>query len=178
VNAWSWWSIACALPALCTACACSSDGDLARLPPQNGLPSSPVPLSAGGASADNGETINAGGLAALHRAVAETCPNDHPDDFCFDDSRCHSGGPCLCGGEFDLVGWNVCLRGNCRTDADCGEGLHCSPTLGPCLTVTGYYCHTAQDACADDAGCEHGPCRYGNELQHWACDLPQYICDY
>ena len=101
-------------------------------------------------------------------------------DECFADASCNQGGPCACEGGF----WsdsNVCLPGNCRTDADCGSAGYCSPTFGDCggySGVIGYYCHTAQDTCLDDADCTangSGYCMYRPELAHWACGYGQCV---
>lgn len=103
-------------------------------------------------------------------------------DECFVDSSCNQGGPCACEGGF----WsdsNVCLPGNCRTDADCGSAGYCSPTMGDCGNysgVIGYYCHTPEDTCLDDTDCNSGAigpgyCMYRPELAHWACGYGQCV---
>jgi len=104
-------------------------------------------------------------------------------DRCTADGECTTGGPCECriasrGG----AGANVCLAGNCRVDADCGAGGYCSPSLGSCgdySGIVGYYCHTAQDACVDDADCQTALdggflgqrpyCMYTREAGRWTC---------
>lgn len=102
-------------------------------------------------------------------------------DECFEDSECNTGGPCACEGGF----WsdsNACLLGNCRTDADCGDG-YCSPSFGDCgdyAGVIGYYCHTPEDTCIDDADCggsDMGPgyCMYRPEVARWACGYGQCV---
>jgi hypothetical protein len=102
-------------------------------------------------------------------------------DECFADADCPGMGVCECGGGF----WsdnNVCLNdGNCRTDADCGEGGACSPTLGSCGNYSGvaaYYCHTAADECVDDADCTGLPggyCAYNPAAGHWMCSDAQCV---
>jgi hypothetical protein len=107
-------------------------------------------------------------------------------DACFSDSDCPalaSGTPRLCqcegGSRADN---NVCLGGNCRVDADCGGGGYCSPTLGSCGNYTGtqgYYCHTSNDECLDDADCNAdgssypGYCAFMPEVGHWMCSMAQ-----
>lgn len=104
-------------------------------------------------------------------------------DRCTADSDCTAGGPCACrvssrGGS----GSNVCMPGNCRTDGDCGPCGFCSPTLGACgdyTGVQGFYCHTPEDECTDDADCEtvldggflgqRPYCRYDPMRAHWRC---------
>jgi hypothetical protein len=81
-------------------------------------------------------------------------------DDCLVDADCHTGGPCQCAPSKDAGATttrNVCLYGNCRTDADCGEG-YCSPSdsgtnCGGFRNGHGYFCHTAQDTCVNDADC-------------------------
>lgn len=102
-------------------------------------------------------------------------------DRCFADAECADrGGPCLCrgeGGGRGSGGANHCVTGNCQTDADCGPGGFCSPTLGDCGDyggTTGYYCHTCEDECTDDADCGEGDwgrgyCRYDSVIGHWRC---------
>ncbi|HEY6559272.1 MAG TPA: hypothetical protein VI072_18435 [Polyangiaceae bacterium] len=98
-------------------------------------------------------------------------------DQCFSDSECDSTGAssvCECEGGFRSDN-NVCLReGNCRTDADCGSGGYCSPSLGSCGNYTrtvGYYCHTPQDECVNDSECGGGAwyCAYSPMVGHWKC---------
>ncbi|HJL14694.1 MAG TPA: hypothetical protein RMH99_03500 [Sandaracinaceae bacterium LLY-WYZ-13_1] len=104
-------------------------------------------------------------------------------DRCFADDDCADrGGPCLCRGDGGGVasgGANRCAAGNCRTDADCGPGGFCSPSLGDCGDyggVQGYYCHTCEDECTDDADCAdmegifgRGYCAYDEVVGHWRC---------
>lgn len=106
-------------------------------------------------------------------------------DECLTDSDCTGDAGagrmvCACSSGFRSDN-NVCLAGNCRTDADCGANGYCSPTLGDCgkyggLTAySGYYCHTAADECVDDADCggdgSYGTpyCAYSPITGHWAC---------
>ena len=101
-------------------------------------------------------------------------------DGCFADGECADrGGPCLCRGEAGGRGGDAhrCVMGDCQTDADCGPGGFCSPTLGDCGDyggTNGYYCHTCDDECTDDADCGDGTwgrgyCRYDEVLGHWRC---------
>ena len=99
-------------------------------------------------------------------------------DACFDDSAC-GGYACECEG-----GWgadhNICLRqGNCLVNADCGDGGYCSPSFGDCGSYSGtvgYFCHTPQDECIDDADCGGEPggfgnyCKFNPAVGHWTCD--------
>src|ERR1700690_2869896 len=92
-------------------------------------------------------------------------------DLCFTDTDCSTGNACLCNAR-----GNNCLPENCRTDSDCA-GLGCSPTssptCGPAYGTTGFYCHTANDECVDDADCNEGGlngyCAYQMQVGHWAC---------
>jgi hypothetical protein len=102
-------------------------------------------------------------------------------DGCSEDAECGAG-VCACEGGSRSDN-NVCLTGNCRVDAECGGGKgYCSPTLGSCGNYTkavGYFCHTPQDECIDDADCEAidagpsrggpGYCAYAETVGHWTC---------
>lgn len=104
-------------------------------------------------------------------------------DHCFADDDCANGmggGVCGCeGAAFD--DGNVCLGGNCRTNADCGPGGYCSPTFGGCGNYTGveaYFCHTPEDECIDDADCQDQPqgyCAFAPERGLWACSYAHCV---
>ena len=104
-------------------------------------------------------------------------------DTCFTDAEC-SGKPCECRAAATSASadTNHCLAdGNCVTDSDCGAGGFCSPTLGSCGNYTGivaYYCHSAKDACTDDADCHKdggigGYCAYDKLTSSWQCSTSQ-----
>ena len=90
--------------------------------------------------------------------------------------------------------------GNCRVDGDCGPGGYCSPSQleafcfcpsaalcadgssscyadnvqVPCVCGDscghGYFCHTANDTCLDDADCGgDGTCNYDTVDRRWSC---------
>jgi hypothetical protein len=156
----------CAVPESCAGClvACVNTGE--RMACVSARPSSCA------ADAHCSEGVN-GRCEDLRGAV---CTYDE----CFADSECNTGGPCACEGGF----WsdsNACLAGNCQTDADCGG--YCSPSFGDCgdyAGVIGYYCHTPEDTCLDDADCSGpdtgaGYCMYRPEVAHWACGYGQCV---
>lgn len=95
-------------------------------------------------------------------------------DECFEDSDCSDGGVCSCRDEFTF-GSNACLVGNCAVDADCGSCGFCSPSIAGCqplIGVTGYYCHTATDECANDSDCTSVPglsCIFSPPAGRWTC---------
>ena len=110
-------------------------------------------------------------------------------DQCFTDTDCTTGGPCECR-PVTVAGQgvaaptatpiNLCKAGNCRVDKDCGGGAgYCSPSLGECgryAGVVGYYCHTPQDKCTDDADCAAqggGDCRLNSVSGAWECQTGQ-----
>lgn len=105
-------------------------------------------------------------------------------DLCFEDSDCSGSRVCECGGGF-RSDHNVCLPGNCQTDADCGENGFCSPSFGSCGDYSGvvaYYCHTCEDECVDDSDCaDMGDgsgwgdpyCMYNETVGHWTCSDSQ-----
>jgi hypothetical protein len=97
-------------------------------------------------------------------------------DTCFADTDCAGKGPCDCrvkdGAPANSA--NVCLKGNCQVDGDCGPGGYCSPTndfsCGRYFGVVGYYCHKAGDACIDDSDCAlPSECRFNPAVNAWAC---------
>jgi hypothetical protein len=106
-------------------------------------------------------------------------------DNCFADSDCSGAASgearvCGCEGGFRSEN-NVCLVGNCQLDADCGQGGYCSPSLGNCgnyAKTVGYFCHTPDDECIDDADCDALPgagtfgapyCAFMPTIGHWKC---------
>lgn len=100
-------------------------------------------------------------------------------DACFADADCSGTSVCECEGSFRSDA-NSCLPGNCRTDGDCATGF-CSPTLGSCgdyTGTTGWFCHTCEDECVDDADCATGVdagffgrpyCAFEPTAGHWVC---------
>lgn len=99
-------------------------------------------------------------------------------DACFVDADCADDQACHCGADWD---GNRCVPSDCRTDADCPAGA-CSPTLGSCgdySGVEGYYCHTPEDDCVNDADC--GPlggqfyCAYNPAAARWQCSDSQCV---
>lgn len=95
-------------------------------------------------------------------------------DTCFADSDC---GAKVCSCREAASDTNACVGGDCQVDADCGAGGYCSPSVDfdkINFGVTSYYCHTAKDACIDDADCNKGggaqaKCAYDAKTMHWAC---------
>jgi hypothetical protein len=111
----------------------------------------------------NGRCINQGGGPAA--------PCFCTYDECLVDTDCAAGQTCACHGAPYTDGHgNTCVTGNCRVDADCGEG-YCSPTStgADCGdNLAGYYCHTAADLCTDDTDCD-GECIYSTANSRWQC---------
>ena len=100
-------------------------------------------------------------------------------DACFTDNECGPKQTCNCEHQ-----GNYCLPGNCRVDADCGNGGFCSPSWALCslhgpYRPNGYYCHTSSDECMRDEDCprpkkEHyGPlstrCAFSQPVGRWVC---------
>lgn len=103
-------------------------------------------------------------------------------DECQSDRDCPTNALCACRHPTRRgAGANVCLPGNCRTDADCGSCGFCSPSLDSCGDyggVAGYYCHTPRDECTDDEDCagydagflgQRPYCMYDSIVGHWKC---------
>ena len=107
-------------------------------------------------------------------------------DECFTDDDCE-GTVCLCGGAA-MSDANRCIpQGNCRTDADCGAGGFCSPTLGDCGNyggVVGFFCRTPEDECLNDDECVNpderggrraGQCRFNLAGGRWMCGYSECV---
>jgi hypothetical protein len=102
---------------------------------------------------------------------------------CSSDSSCtNAADVCSCqgqtGGDGRLA--SACIAANCHTDADCGPGGSCSPTVdfgcGVHFGTIGYYCHTCADTCVNDSDCPPDPtkgpgnyCAYDPGVGRWAC---------
>jgi hypothetical protein len=99
-------------------------------------------------------------------------PNSCACDQCNSDQDCPGTEACVC----KQSGWsgypvgNVCMRGNCRVDADCGPDGFCSLTLTPC-GYGGYYCRTPADTCLNDSDCGTigVACEYSPATGAWGC---------
>lgn len=99
-------------------------------------------------------------------------------DECFTDSECGADAVCQCEGGF-RGDHNICLAGNCVTDSDCGDTGFCSPSFGDCgdyFGTIGWFCHTCDDECVNDADCGGDPsgfgqpyCMYDGAVGHWRC---------
>jgi hypothetical protein len=121
-------------------------------------------------------------------------------DDCVDDSGCGPSTPCECRDSATSGVANQCQTGsNCRVDADCGAGGFCSPSVVnafcdcpdpmlcdssthcyadsvevPCACGDacghGFFCHTPQDACLDDADCgSDETCNFDRLTRRWTC---------
>jgi hypothetical protein len=108
-------------------------------------------------------------------------------DACTSDADCAAGTVCECrpGGTSNIP--NVCLRSDCRVDDDCGAAGYCSrsaipgsipvwvadgdPGYGTDLS-NGYFCHTTNDCCMDNADCAANGVHFDHCLfakDHWLC---------
>jgi hypothetical protein len=125
------------------------------------------------------------------------CMTDCSYDTCFSDSDCPSNQPCECRQSASDSTANQCeTGGNCRIDADCGQGGYCSPSQvnnfclcpspalcgpgtscspGPCACGDscghGYFCHTPVDTCVDDSDCDGATCNYDTVNNRWSCAI-------
>jgi hypothetical protein len=108
--------------------------------------------------------------AYLH-CLGGTCTSD----ACFVDSECPADSACACAGDYyggNGMHPNLCIRGQCRSDADCG-GRACSPSFSlRCGGLAGNFCHTSTDSCNTDADCCGSTpwCRYQAPLGAWVCE--------
>jgi hypothetical protein len=134
--------------------------------------------SSGDASADAAHADAAGDAGCVarvpqsHRPAETNCPSS-PNE-CTVDSDCNAAadGVCACSGQ--VPGGNTCVYGNCRVDADCGDGGFCSPSVSTGCSYPacgGFFCHTCADQCVDDSDCPGGySCGYA--VGGWVC-IPQ-----
>ena len=112
------------------------------------------------------------------KCVSGTCAVDQ----CVRDADCGATGVCSCKGQTrgyaGASPGNACVKSNCRVDTDCGAGGWCSPSYDDCgafYGVQGYWCHTASDACRNDADCGgdggmgQSWCGYDQVTGAWAC---------
>lgn len=104
-------------------------------------------------------------------------------DGCYADADCGKGGVCVCTEE-GKRGYS-CVMGNCSVDGDCDVGSskgYCSPTYGlACGAFTGtigWYCHTKDDDCVDDADCKGKPGKSGNGYCAWSPEASKWVCGY
>jgi hypothetical protein len=107
-------------------------------------------------------------------------PTECSYDECALDADCGGSSVCECRNPANHNA-NGCFHGNCVVDADCGPGGYCSPsavTLSPFCTEgvpigsVGYFCHTKEDECIDDADCgDQGAfaCFFNVDKLHYAC---------
>jgi len=110
-------------------------------------------------------------------------------DDCFADADCPGADGkralCECEGLGVVSSGNACLDVECRVDGDCGAGGYCSPSLGACgnyFGIAGYFCHTKQDECLDDADCNPdgstsgvGYCAFMQTTGRWQCSTAQCV---
>jgi hypothetical protein len=108
----------------------------------------------------NGRCLPTPGVACAPECSYDTCQSDQ---------NC-GGTACLCRTSGSDSTANTCAQGNCAVDSDCGPSGYCSPSglLDAC--GIGYYCHTASDACVDNASCPSGQgCSFDPHTLAWAC---------
>jgi hypothetical protein len=117
-------------------------------------------------SGTNGRCIGSMGGPAICFCTYDTCMHDTD---CAADQACACHGTAYAGNA-----GNACVPGDCRVDTDCGAGGYCSPTM-TCDFLNGYYCHTPNDLCIDQADCttaELPVCDYSTKDLRWECIGP------
>jgi len=91
-------------------------------------------------------------------------------EWCTQDADCAAGTICEC--ARDGYASTCVSSAGCALDVDC-PGSYCSPSFGDCgpySGTVGYYCHTPEDECVDDADCPGGGyCWYQPAAGHWMC---------
>jgi len=163
-------------------------GGSAMLPePENHRPSaetctgeppagSPIPEPGGECEMDADCTEGTNGRCIWPYGGENVCRYDE----CFEDDDCGGASICACR-VAESFGFNRCFLGNCVVDDDCGAGGWCSPSavhLDPtCMSgispgSVGYFCHSPDDECTDDADCGAdyvAACVFSVEAVHWVC---------
>ncbi|MFO0665390.1 MAG: hypothetical protein U0174_15655 [Polyangiaceae bacterium] len=81
-------------------------------------------------------------------------------DQCLSDNDCPQDYLCACAGAGRP---NMCVPGNCRSDADCAGNFKCET-----------YCHSAADKCVAHSDCTAAPhmiaiCKYVAQEHAWGC---------
>jgi hypothetical protein len=97
-------------------------------------------------------------------------------NFCTTDSDCAAPNDlCACSGQYNASAGSTCVQADCHTDADCGPGGYCSPSIvGYCgqTHLAGFFCHTCADTCVNDKDCTSPAfCGFDPTVGHWACAL-------
>jgi hypothetical protein len=122
-------------------------------------------------STDSDCTAGTNGRCNMNTGGAAFCRCTY--DACVHDTDCATGvETCACHGAAFHPDSNECIASGCRVDSDCGASGFCSPTIGGCGGLVGYYCHTAGDLCLDDADCTGGAiqaCEYVSAASRWEC---------
>src|SRR5450432_1589180 len=108
----------------------------------------PLPPASGLSSCTTDSDCAADGGTLFDHCLHGVCSFDQ----CLTDSDCANG---VCGCASDYYGGvgyhaNLCVPANCHTDADCGLGGFCSPSLGHCGSYEGFYCHGGSDTCVNE----------------------------
>jgi hypothetical protein len=127
-------------------------------------------------SMDSECTAGVNGRCNMNNGGAVFCRCTY--DTCQHDTDCPTGQACACHGADFHADSNECIAGNCRVDSDCGAAGFCSPTIGGCGGLAGYYCHTASDTCIDDSDCTGGAlqaCQYVSTSSRWQC-MDRLLC--
>ena len=142
------------------------------------------PAGSTGAGPDEGEClVDADCVAGMNGRCIQDLgqPRACSYDECQKDDDCGASSVCECRNPAKHEA-NVCVHGNCKTDADCNGG-YCSPsavTLSPFCSLdvpigsVGYFCHTPADECTDDADCDPGTaslpgCFFDVDEAHFTC---------
>ena len=129
-------------------------------------PDDPPPFVGGGSCDEHSDCTE----GVNGRCVAVTFGLACTYDECFTDTDCEANELCQCGGDTGLG--NRCVRSNCRSNADCGDGV-CAASyavLGCGFGPTGWYCQDSADDCASDEDCTIGlGCYFSTTESKWTC---------
>jgi len=135
-------------------------------------PAGHCPFTGTACTSDDQCTTGANGRCNRVPGGLEACTCSY--DTCASDAACPAHHACACHGAELHPTDNQCVDGNCRVDSECGVEGFCSPSIGPCEHLVGYYCHTTNDECVDDVDCPATPqgsqiCAYDTGHARWQC---------
>jgi hypothetical protein len=120
----------------------------------------------------------------VRRVVAVPCPGARSAaDQCMSDAECDGGSACVCSGVQGFDTANLCVRAECRSDADCG-GRACLLSLGSkpgaCCSYghLGLFCERPASTCHQGGDCPGNgrACMYAAANDRFECQPFSCAC--